>query len=496
MKRISTLIAAGLISLVGTASVVQAQFSPPFPPAGPVGPGQVRPPLPPPVAPIGMPGGRPIAILDQFDKNDDGWLNVEERSAARRHLASTGRRGRIRQGPATAKGETISPADVPTYSDRPFYDEQTFRTLFLTFEENDWERALHEFNGTDVDVPADLVVDGKTYRDVGVRFRGLSSYGGVPEGQKHSLNLSVDMVHEDQAVTGYRTINLLNAHEDPTMMRAVLYLHVAREYVPAPKANFVRVVINGEYWGVYENVQQFNKEFIRENYKDTGGARWKAPGPNPRAGLQYLGDNTESYKQIFEIKTKDDPAQWAALMNLTRVLAQTPAEQLEAALSPILNIDGALRFLALELVFVNNDGYWSRASDYSIYRDESGKFHILPHDTNETFAALPPRGGGRGLGNTSLDPLFGLQDMMKPLRSKLLSVPALQQKYLDYVREIATKWLDSNRLGPMVDQHRALIEPAVKADTKKLDPYELFVWGTGENGLKAFAAARRQFLLR
>ena len=492
MNRISVLVA--VVALSTTATVVQAQFVPPPRP------------LPPPQIPVGrgvpiiIPGGgfngRPMALRDQFDKNDDGWLNAEERSAARQHLASLGYRSRVRSGAPTAKGQTLTPSDVQIYPDRPFYDERVLRTLFLTFEETDWERELHEFNGTDVDVAATLMVDGKTYRDVGVRFRGLSSYGGVPEGQKHSLNLSVDMVHEDQAVGGYRTINLLNAHEDPTLMRAVLYLHVAREYVPAPKANFVRVVINGEDWGVYESVQQFNKEFIRENYKDTGGARWKAPGPNPRVSLQYLGDNVEMYKQVFEIKTKDDPAQWTALMNLTRVLSQTPKEQLEAELSPILNIDGALRFLALEMVFVNSDGYWSRASDYSIYRDVAGKFHILPHDTNETFAAYPTRGGRRGPGNFAVDPLLGLQDAARPLRSKLLSVPALQEKYLGYVREIATKWLDWNRLGPLVEQHRALIDEVVKADTKKLDPYEAFVDGTGENGLKAFAAARRQFLLR
>ena len=32
--------------------------------------------------------------------------------------------------------------------------------------------------------------------------------------------------------------------------------------VPAPKANFVRLVINGENWGIYANVQQFNKDFL------------------------------------------------------------------------------------------------------------------------------------------------------------------------------------------------------------------------------------------
>ena len=48
----------------------------------------------------------------------------------------------------------------------------------------------------------------------------------------------------------------------------------------------------------------------------------------------------------MRIKTKDDPAQWAALINLTKVLNQTPTAQLEKALEPILDIDGALRFLA------------------------------------------------------------------------------------------------------------------------------------------------------
>jgi spore coat protein CotH len=442
-------------------------------------------------------GGATVKILDRFDANKDKWLNADERAAAREYLRTQNFRGGVRPGTTPRPpGQSVSPMDVQIYPDRHFYDEDVLRTVFLTFESTDWERELHEFHGTDVDVPATLMIDGKTYKDVGVRFRGLSSYGAVPEGQKHSMNLSLDMVHQDQAVGAYKTINLLNAHEDPTLMRAVLYLNIARQYIPAPKANFVRVVVNGEDTGLFESVQQFNKEFIRENYKNTDGARWKAPGPNPRVSLQYLGDNIDIYKQVFEIKTKDDPAQWAALMNLTKVLSQTPVDRLQAAIDPILDVDGALRFLALEMTFVNNDGYWTRASDYSIYRDGGGKFHIVPHDANETFAATPSRGGPINLGNTRLDPLVGLQDATRPLRSRLLAVPEFREKYLGYVREIATKWLDWNTLGPFVEHHRALIDEAVKADTRKLDSYELFVAGTGEGGLKAFVAARREFLLR
>ena len=50
------------------------------------------------------------------------------------------------------------------------------------------------------------------------------------------------------------------------MIRAILYLNIAREFLPAAKANLVRVVINGESWGIYQNSQQVNKEFIEDRY--------------------------------------------------------------------------------------------------------------------------------------------------------------------------------------------------------------------------------------
>jgi hypothetical protein len=59
-------------------------------------------------------------------------------------------------------------------------------------------------------------------------------------------------------------------------------------------------------------------------------------------------------------------------------------------------VDGALKFLALENVLVNNDGYWVRSSDYSIYQDTKGRFHIFPHDANETFSSGSGGPGGPG----------------------------------------------------------------------------------------------------
>jgi len=139
---------------------------------------------------------------------------------------------------------------------------------------------------------------------------------------------------------------------------------------------------------------------------------------------------------------------------------------------------------------------------------------------NEAFrAAGGPGFGGRGRGapgagerprgsGIELDPLVGLNDPNKPLRSRLLAVPALKSRYLQLVRKIAEQDLDWKKLGPVVARHRALIEKEVELDTRKLDSLAAFRRAVGDEAapaedagprrgmsLKAFAEQRRAYLL-
>ena len=524
MRTMSSLSSALLLTvLFGGFAAAQDPLPPP---PGQMGPGR------------GGPGGpQEIKVVDKFDADKSGRLETGERKAAREWLATSGggRRGFGPRGGGPggpggpggrgmqtgAPGRALEPANVRTYTTEPLYEPAALRTIFLQFESPDWEQELAAFNNTDVEVPATAIVDGKTYKDVGVHFRGASSFMMVPDGLKRSLNLSFDFVH-DQNVGGYRTLNLLNAASDPTFVRAALYSDIARSYVPAPRVNYMRVVINGESWGIYLNAQQYNKDFLRDYFKTEKGARWKVPGsPGGRGGMEYLGDDVAAYKRIYEIKSKDDPKVWADLIAMCKVLNETPPEQLEAALASRLDVDGALRFLAVEVALVNTDGYWTRASDYSIYQDEKGRFHVIPHDMNEAMMTEggpgrgmrpggppppmpggPPPGmgrgpggrgpGGPGEGGATLDPLIGLSDATKPLRSRLLAVPALRERYLGYVRDIAERWLDWNKLGPLAAKYQALIAEDVKTDTRKLYATEAF----DLDGLKSFVAARREYLLK
>jgi hypothetical protein len=424
------------------------------PPEGPPGgPPPFGPGGPPPFGPGGFMGQK-RKLVKQFDKNGDGRLNKDERQAAREFLHTQpafGRRGGFGPpggfGPFGGRGNQdppkpgphVTPAEVNSYPRAGLYEPTVLRTLFLEFENKDWEAELADFHGTDVEVPVTLTVDGKKYPNVGARFRGMSSYMMVRAGHKRSLNLALDFADKKQRLYGAKTLNLLNSHDDPTLMDTVLYSHIARQYIPAPKANFVKVVINGESWGVYVNAQQFDKEFLKENYRTTKGTRWKVKGsPGAAGGLDYIGDNTADYKRHYEMKSGDDAKAWQALIHLCKTLDQTPPDKLEAALAPLVDIDSLLWFLALDVALINGDGYWVRSSDYNIFRDGKGKFHFIPHDINEAFrpAGWPGFGMRPPQPGELLSPF--LQDMLQLSGEQKKEVAALQKDVERKVEKLLT----------------------------------------------------------
>src|SRR5262245_3448674 len=126
-------------------------------------------------------------LVEQFDADGDKRLNTAERRAARAAAGGpTSRPGRMGSMlPTSTPGPRLTPGEVETYGAAPVYDLTTLRTFFLQFEEADWEEELMAFFNTDVEVPATLTVEGTTLRDIGVHFRGNTSYRMVPEGYKH-----------------------------------------------------------------------------------------------------------------------------------------------------------------------------------------------------------------------------------------------------------------------------------------------------------------------
>lgn len=336
-----------------------------------------------------------LKLTAQFDQNGDHRLDAAERQAARAYLAehppadsipSSGRPTQPAPMPAALEpvgsGEKITPEGVPVSPGVSLHDARRLRTLFINFEDADWEKELADFARTDVLVPARLTVDGRVLAGVGVRFRPPAGAAGLPAGYKRPLDLALDHTVTDQRFEKQRQLHLLDAGTDPTFVRAMLYYRVSREYVPTPRASFVRVVINSEDWGVYLSLQPLDENFSQENYETTGGARWTAlPGGN----LAYLGEDPAAYRSSYRIESADDPAAWAKLIELCRILKQTPRDQLETALAPHIAVGTALKFFALENAFINQDGYGSQTGGFGLYLAADSRFHLIPQEATSSF---------------------------------------------------------------------------------------------------------------
>lgn len=474
------------------------------------------------------PGPRELSIKARFDADKDGRLDASERAQARAWVKENGtRRGRGRGGPGRGpdrEPEVDAPprepvrvevADAATYPTRRLYDRDVIRTIFLVFPQADWFEECADFCRTDVEVPATMTVDGVEYPGVGVGFRGNSSYFAV-RGKKKSFAIAVDATDDKLRLYGYRTLNLLNAHSDPSFLREVLHAMVARQFTPALQANLVQLVVNGESWGVYANVQQFNKDFLDEEFGTRKGVRWKVPASFTGTGLAYVGEDLTAYDRAYQLKDepKDADAAWQRLIRLCRVLTETPIERLPAELPKVLDVDAALRFLALDAVSLDGDGYGSRGSDFVLWEGVDERFVPLPYDSNEIFGAQgAPRGGGRagarggppgerrggrgGRGGPGAAPAptsspLALADSGKPL-ARLLQWPEWKARYLAFVHGMAREGLDWSVLGPNLERLHRQIDPLVRADDKALYSHAAFADSLGR--LEATIATRRKALL-
>ena len=405
------------------------------------------------------------------------------------------------------------------------YDDTVVPVLQLRFSQANWYQLLQSNYQSKTNIPATLTVGDLICDGVGVRFRGNTSYMMTGNSQKKSFNIEIDYTLPDQRLMGYKTLNLINCTSDATFMREVLYSNTCRRQIPSAKANFVRLEINGENWGIYANVQQLNAQFIEDWFASNDGTRWRAQGdmggggwtfpgggttppggtttppraPRAMAGqitvaeagvtngvaaLTWQGASSATYERVYELKNtaQDDP--WTSLIHVCDVLNNTLLALLPDTLEPVLDVDRALWVCAFEIIFQDDDGYVNkRGSDYYLYYEpESGRMHLMQYDGNESMKT-----------DVSWSILYRSDDSMVPLMYRLMQIPRYRQRYLAHVRTILDFFFTEEGLSAQIDAYRALIEDEVKADTKKLYSTQAFTSGVEE--LKRFVQNRRASIL-
>lgn len=385
-----------------------------------------------------------------------------------------------------------------------FYDTTQIKAIKLYFTQADFLTQLANNKVLDKDLGARMVYDGKTYPNVGVSFKGNTSYQGVRNQDKKSFGITLDFIDPNQEVDGYQTLNLNNAYQDASMMREVVYGMLARRHAPAVRTNFVHLYLNDVDWGIYPNIQQVNGEFIKDWYFSNDGARWRAETPpgttgtpgtpgtpggggfgNGRSGLNFLGTDTTLYKATYNLKSSKVPNPWRFLALTAEKLNQTTPAQLEATINDYLDLDRTLWFLSVENMFVDDDSYvFKGGMDYYIYYDpESGRLTPLETDGNSAISLQRA---------TAWTPFQNATNANFPLLSKLLAVPAFRQRYLAHIRTLNEEVINPAVSHPLIDALAKRIDPLVKTDPKALYTYAAFQ--TEVNNLKTYFTNRYNYI--
>ena len=266
------------------------------------------------------------------------------------------------------------------------YAIDSIREVRITFAEENWENILDSLKqrGYDQRLIGNVEYGGKTYEGAGVRYKGNSSYFSVRKSgaSKLPFNIDVNITNKkDKMPGGYDKLKLSNVFRDPSFLREVLSYEIANQYMPSPRANFVKVYVNDEYLGLYNNTESVDDEFLERHYGEHKGVLikcdpiWGHKQPSvckegEKASLQFLGNDSVCYKGLYELKSEYG---WAELINLTKVLEKNP-ERLEE----IFNVDQALWMLAFNIVLVNLDSYTGRfCHNFYLYQDKKGVFHPI-----------------------------------------------------------------------------------------------------------------------
>jgi hypothetical protein len=383
------------------------------------------------------------------------------------------------------------------------YNRDQIREFFLEFDDPNYWTLLGQYYNTENYVSATLTVDGVVYPQVGVQFRGQTSYMNVQNSEKKSFAIKTDAFIAGQDIDGYNNFNLNNCFGDQSFMREFLYYSIIHRHVPAAKCAYVKLYLNGESWGLYPSVQQLNKDFLEEWYLSNDGSNWRADagtttpgggGPGGGGGpswgdgtaaLNYLGMDATEYQQYYTLKSSSTTDPWGELIETCDVLNNTPLATLPAELPDVLDIDRTLWVLAVENAFADDDSYiYKGKMDYFCHRDvETGRMTIQEYDANSILSG----------NNLSWPPFYNANNVNYPLLNRIMQIPAWRQRYLAHYRIVLQDLLNPAVVNPILDQYSDMIDAEVQADTKKIYSYTQFV--NGVTALQNNVQSRRNTLL-
>ncbi|HVJ19951.1 MAG TPA: CotH kinase family protein [Polyangiaceae bacterium] len=336
--------------------------------------------------------------------------------------------------------------------------------------------ALNQVSGPndplqDEYVSATLHYGAVTVENIGLRIKGEASFRTLDE--KPPFKLKFDEYVNDQTFLGLKRLTLNNMVEDPSFLAERMAYELFRHAgLPAPRCNSAVVYVNGEFYGVYANVEAEDKTFLSRWFTSNDGNLYE----------EGQVDFVPGAEAQFDLETNESANDRTNLVQLITAVGAASDETFLEDVGGSLDTDHFLRFTAAEAAVNQWDMYAYTVfypNNFRIYDDPtSGKFVFLPWGMD--MSMKPYRDSGKP--HIALfEPARQYDSENGPITGGLifqrcLESPSCVTAYRSAVEEVIAAY-ESADLETMANDYYEQIKGQVAADPRKEYTEEEFEQG-------------------
>lgn len=282
-----------------------------------------------------------------------------------------------------------------------------------------------------------VTVGGVEFTNVGVRFKGNSSFNGSRGSLKRPFKLDFDRHVPGRTLAGLEELFLNNNANDPSQLRESLaYSAFAKAGVPAPRTTGLRVWLRRgdseprQYLGLYTGAEPVEGDFLKRHF---GSKRGLLTKPERVRGLEYLGDRWSAYTSRYETRSTVRTADARRFMRLLRDLNESTDPTFIEIMKREVDLDGLLRFVAVNAWLANYDSFLGNGHNYYLFMPSEGPLHFIAWDLNEAFGRHPMAGSAHEQASFSI-----LHPAVAPnaFLERFLNQPEWRDRYQTLVRSL------------------------------------------------------------
>ncbi|WP_261132151.1 CotH kinase family protein [Bacillus sp. Marseille-Q3570] len=294
-------------------------------------------------------------------------------------------------------------------------------------------------------VDAELIVGDNKY-EIQLLYRGAH----IRKVSKKSYQFIFPKV-----TSGIKELHLNAEYIDKSLIRNKLSLDFFNSIgVLSPKSNHVLLTINGEFQGVYLQLESVDRYFLKSRNLPKGPIFY---AENDNANFSLMSPILEDIKRRFESgysRKEGDDADTAALGKFVYQINTISQRNFESEIQRYLDVDKYLRWLAGVVCTQNFDGF---IHNYALYRrSDTGIFEVIPWDYDATF--------GRDIHGDEMEYDYIPIDGYNTLTARLLDVSAFRNQYYLILKKILENQFTTDYLGKNISRMYRQLEPHVKKD--------------------------------